>query len=155
MPPESSQGLPPSPSPENGVIRGCPLFTPWPNFPVYPRPPPLYYKSFFSGVPGKPLIHFDTTLHCDMYAGILKVESTFLLRIFTVLKLLYDSSVRPFKWLLGKVQLFWKGHINLPNLPYDFDIYLVNIKTIRLIAQILVAFSEKLNFNSKRHFQPT
>ena len=30
--------------------------------------------------------------------------------------------------------------------PYGFDIYLVNVKTMRTIAQILVAFSEKLNF---------
>ena len=30
---------------------------------------------------------------------------------------------------------------------YGFEIYLVNIKTIRTIAQIFVAFSEKLNFN--------
>ena len=52
MPPESSQSLPSSPSTEKGVKRGCPLFTPWPNFPVCPRPPPLYYKSFFSGIPG-------------------------------------------------------------------------------------------------------
>ena len=32
------------------------------------------------------------------------------------------------------------------NLPHGFDIYLVNVKTIRQIAQIFVAFSEKLNF---------
>ena len=31
-------------------------------------------------------------------------------------------------------------------LPYGFEIYLVNVKTIRQIAQIFVAFSEKLNF---------
>ena len=30
--------------------------------------------------------------------------------------------------------------------PYDFDVYYVNVKTIRQIAQIFVAFSEKLNF---------
>ena len=30
---------------------------------------------------------------------------------------------------------------------YEFDIYLVNVKTIRMIAQTFVAFSEKLNFN--------
>ena len=45
-----------------------------------------------------------------------------------------------------KVQLFWKGHKNLRDLPYGFDIYLVNVKTIRQIVQIFVAFSEKLNF---------
>ena len=32
------------------------------------------------------------------------------------------------------------------NRPYGFEIYLVNVKTIRTIAQIFVAFSEKLNF---------
>ena len=41
------------------------------------------------------------------------------------------------------------------NLPYGFDIYLVNVKTIRQIAQIFVPFSEKLNFkiNNDFHFQ--
>ena len=33
------------------------------------------------------------------------------------------------------------------NLPHGFDIYLVNVKTMRKIAQIFVAFSEKLNFS--------
>ena len=46
-----------------------------------------------------------------------------------------------------KVQLFWEGHKNVRNRPYSFEIYLVNVKTIRTIAQIFVAFSEKLNFN--------
>ena len=32
------------------------------------------------------------------------------------------------------------------NLPHGFDIYLVNVKTMRKIAQIFVTFSEKLNF---------
>ena len=45
-----------------------------------------------------------------------------------------------------KVKLFWKGHKNVRNRPYGFEIYLVNVKTIRTIAQIFVAFSEKLNF---------
>ena len=35
------------------------------------------------------------------------------------------------------------------NLPYGFEIYLVNVKTMRTIAHIVVAFSEKLNFNFK------
>ena len=30
--------------------------------------------------------------------------------------------------------------------PYGFDIYLVNVKSIRRMAQIFVAFSENLNF---------
>ena len=48
-----------------------------------------------------------------------------------------------------KVQLFWEGHKNVRNRPYGFEIYLVYVKTIRTIAKIFVAFSEKLNFNSK------
>ena len=47
---------------------------------------------------------------------------------------------------VGEVQLFWEGHKNLRNLSHGFDIYLVNGKTTRKIAQIFVAFSEKLNF---------
>ena len=45
-----------------------------------------------------------------------------------------------------KVQLFREGHQNLRYPPYGFDIYLVNVKTIRRMAQSFVAFSEKLNF---------
>ena len=50
-----------------------------------------------------------------------------------------------------KVDLFWEGHKNVRNLPYGFDIYLVNLKTIRQIVHIFVAFSEKLNFTSHLH----
>ena len=32
------------------------------------------------------------------------------------------------------------------NLPHGFEIYLVTVKTVRKIAQMFVAFSEKLNF---------
>ena len=39
-----------------------------------------------------------------------------------------------------KVQLFWEGHKNLRDLHHDFGIYLVNVKTMRKIAQIFVAF---------------
>ena len=35
------------------------------------------------------------------------------------------------------------------NRPYGFEIYLVNVKTIRTIAHIFVIFSEKLNFKEK------
>ena len=35
------------------------------------------------------------------------------------------------------------------NRPYGFEIYLVNIKTMRTIAHIFVASSEKLNFMLK------
>ena len=45
-----------------------------------------------------------------------------------------------------KVQLFWEGHKNVRNHPYGFEIYLVTVKTMMTIAQIFVAFSEKLNF---------
>ena len=45
-----------------------------------------------------------------------------------------------------KVQLFSKGHKNLRHLPRGFDIYLVNVKTMKKNAQTFVAFSEKLNF---------
>ena len=45
-----------------------------------------------------------------------------------------------------KIQLFWEGHKNVLNRPYGFEIYLVNVKTMRMIAQIFVTFSEKLNF---------
>ena len=36
------------------------------------------------------------------------------------------------------------------NRPDGFDVYYLNIKTIRMIAQIFVAFSEKLNFMIKK-----
>ena len=39
------------------------------------------------------------------------------------------------------------------NSPYGFEIYLVNAKTIRTIAQIFVAFSEKLNFKYRKGFE--
>ena len=53
-------------------------------------------------------------------------------------------------WFLqfDKVQLFREGCKNLLNLPYAFDVYYVNVKTMRKIVPIFVAFSEKLNFNS-------
>ena len=36
------------------------------------------------------------------------------------------------------------------NLPHGFDIYLVNVKTMMQIAQIFVAFSEKLIFTAQK-----
>ena len=48
--------------------------------------------------------------------------------------------------LLFKIQLFLEGHTNLVNCTHGFGIYYVNFKTIRRIAHIFVAFSEKLNF---------
>ena len=57
-----------------------------------------------------------------------------------------DNMAVLFLSVLVKVQLFWEGHKKLCNLPYGFDIYLVNVKIIRQIVQIFVAFFEKLNF---------
>ena len=47
-----------------------------------------------------------------------------------------------------KVQLFWESHKDLRTLPHGFGICLVNVKTMRKIVQIFVAFSEKLNFKA-------
>ena len=48
--------------------------------------------------------------------------------------------------IYDKVQLFWEDHKNLRTLDHGCDICLVNVKTMRKIVQIFVAFSEKLNF---------
>ena len=56
------------------------------------------------------------------------------------------NSYETLHYRVGRVQLFWESHKNMLNRPYDFDIYLVNVKTMRTIVLILVAFSEKLNF---------
>ena len=45
------------------------------------------------------------------------------------------------------VQLLLEGQKNVWNLLYGFEIYLRNVKTMRKILQIFVAFSELLNFN--------
>jgi len=45
------------------------------------------------------------------------------------------------------VQLLLEGQKNVWNLLYGFEIYLRNVKTMRKILQIFVAFSEILNFN--------
>ena len=37
-----------------------------------------------------------------------------------------------------------EAHKNVRNCPYGFEIYLVNVKTTKTIAQIFLAFSEKL-----------
>ena len=54
-----------------------------------------------------------------------------------------------FKCFRNKVQLFWERYKNVRNRPYGFEIYLVNVKTMRTVAQIFVLFTEKLNFNNK------
>ena len=48
--------------------------------------------------------------------------------------------------IYDKVQLFCEDHKNLRTLDHGFDICLVNVKTMRKIVKIFVAFSEKLNF---------
>ena len=55
-------------------------------------------------------------------------------------------------WKYCKVHIFWEGHKNLRDPPYGFNIYLVNVKTIRKIAQMFLAFSEKLNFIEFKNF---
>ena len=45
-----------------------------------------------------------------------------------------------------KVQIFLEGRKNLRNLLHGFDIYLVNVKTMKKIAQIFMAFSKKLYY---------
>ena len=47
--------------------------------------------------------------------------------------------------LIFKVQLLWEGHKNLHNFPHG-NIWLVNVKTMRRIAQFFVAFN---NFSSE------
>ena len=42
---------------------------------------------------------------------------------------------------------YWFPWHHLLITQISFDIYLVNVKTMRKIAEIFVAFSEKLNFN--------
>ena len=53
-----------------------------------------------------------------------------------------------------KVQLIWEGHKNVRNLPYYFEIYRVNVKTIMKVRKF-VAFSEKLKFKQKIKLHPT
>ena len=64
------------------------------------------------------------------------------------LKIVFTNSLSIFidGKVASKVQIFWEGHENLHNLPNSFEIYLVNIKTMKKIVQIFVTFSEKLNF---------
>ena len=40
-------------------------------------------------------------------------------------------------YFLDKVQLFQEGHKNLRHPLYDFDIYLVNVKTKRMMAHFV------------------
>ena len=48
-----------------------------------------------------------------------------------------------------------KATKNVRNRPYGFEIYLVYLKTMRTIAQIFVAFTEKLNFTAIRRYSST
>ena len=72
---------------------------------------------------------------CITFALVTFLKYSFFFRFF--------SFVLP---ALFKVQLIWEGQKNLHQPPYGFVIYFVNVKTIRRMAQIFVAFSEKLNF---------
>ena len=85
-----------------------------------------------------------------------KILSLWLFKFFKRSKIYHYSTISSvvFSTILMKMrtvhkyQLFWEGHKNLYNLPHGFEIYLVNVKTIRQIAQIFTAFSEKLNFTT-------
>ena len=69
------------------------------------------------------------------------------------------TGITSYSWTVWvKVRTFWEAHLiwkNLPHVrnPYGFVIYLVNVKTMRTIAQIFVAFSEKLNFKELIFFR--
>ena len=67
--------------------------------------------------------------------------------IMEVESIIEKSSLKS-RFIIVKGQLFWEDHKNLHNPPYGFEIYLVNVKTIKMIAHIFVAFSEKLNFTT-------
>ena len=77
----------------------------------------------------------------DTYSG----KSGFSGSIFNISSISWKTS-------FPKVQLFWEGHKNVRNCPYGFEIYLVNVKTMRKIAKNFVAFSEKLNFTIWKKF---
>ena len=69
---------------------------------------------------------------------------SFLKKVISDLKRLKMHFISPI--YIYKVQLCWEGHKNSRNIPHGFDIYLLNVKTMRTIAQFFVAFSENLNF---------
>ena len=81
-----------------------------------------------------------------MYLCTYRLVHEFLLNIKTCIKAQKCICIEVCMTLTYKVQLFWEGHKNLDYHPYGFDIYLVNVKTIRRMAKIFVAFSQKLNF---------
>ena len=57
--------------------------------------------------------------------------------------LIFESQLNDFYGAIHEVQLLWEDHKNVHSRPYGFEIYLVNVKTMRTIAQIFVAFSKK------------
>ena len=77
------------------------------------------------------------------------------MRIFQQKKMRYVtgflSTIFTKSHLTGGVTLYivdiLLGHKNVRNRPYGFEIYLVNVKTMRTTAQIFLAFSEKRNCN--------
>ena len=67
--------------------------------------------------------------------------------IWRLLKQFIQTVQCKVRTIFGKVQLFCEGHKNMRNHLYGFEIYSVNVRTLRMILQILAAFSEKLKFN--------
>ena len=52
-------------------------------------------------------------------------------------------------FIVCKVQLLCEGHKNVRNRPYGFEIYLVNVKTIRTISQIFCGLLRKAELYEK------
>ena len=99
-----------------------------------------------------PSLWFSHVLFCQIFSSSSKVALTKLLEFFLYISTYfpYHSPINKHKFqiLFQKVQLFWEGYKNVRNCPNGFEIYLANVETIRTIAHIFLAFSEKLNFKS-------
>ena len=69
-----------------------------------------------------------------------------MIRYFILNALLFFKAI-----LVIKIQLLWGGHTNLRNLPHGFDIWLVDVNTMRMIAQIFVPFNKRPNLFSENY----
>ena len=70
-------------------------------------------------------------------------------KLFWIL-VLKDKTVEYLNERNIKVLTFWEAHKISCNLTHAFDIYLVNVKSMRKIFSNLVCFSESPNFNYRR-----
>ena len=89
-----------------------------------------------------------------MFISSFKSKSVLIILIINYVTFIwYDLNLSQFWicWRTGnyvhKVQTFREAHKNLFNLPHALDIYLVNVQSMRKIAQTFVCFSESPNFN--------